>query len=142
MAAKSLHALLENSVDYAGLFPPAELALEPALQAQSAYVRSPDRWMLGAFVLPVAKFSAAKPQFSLFDSAHPLRISALGSKTTTIAEFQTALAKAAEAISSLASARPAILVEQFEMPLPPGAIPDSLGAAGGILGEVAPKVFW
>ena len=28
------------------------------------------------------------------------------------------------------------------MPLPPGAIPDSLGAAGDILGEVALKIFW
>ncbi len=142
MPAKSLRALLENSVDYAGLFPPAELALEPALQAQSAHVRSPDRWMLGTFVLPIAKFSAAQPQFGLFDSTHPLRISALGPRTTTPADFQTALAKAVEAIGSLAGARPAVLVEQFEMPLPPGAIPESLGAAGGILREAALKIFW
>jgi hypothetical protein len=30
MPAASLRALLENAIDYAGLFPPAELALEPA----------------------------------------------------------------------------------------------------------------
>jgi hypothetical protein len=98
--------------------------------------------MLGAFVLPIAKFSAAQPQFSLFDSAHPLRISALGPKTATAADFQTALAEAAKAIRSLASARPAVLVEQFEMALPPGAIPDSLGRAGGVLGEMPLKIFW
>src|SRR5689334_25193599 len=108
MPARSLRALLENSIDYAGLFPPAELALEPALRAQSEYVRSSDRWMLGAFVLPVAKFPAAQPQFDLFDAAHPLRISVLGPKTTTIAEFQSAIEKAAEAITSLAHARPVV----------------------------------
>jgi hypothetical protein len=71
-----------------------------------------------------------------------LRISALGPKTTTAADFQTALAEAAKAICALASARPAVLVEQFEMSLPPGAIPDSLGAAGSALGEVPLKIFW
>src|SRR5690349_8293776 len=125
MPAKSLRALLENSIDYAGLFPPAELAIEPALQAHTGYVRSPEQWMLGAFVLPVSKFSAAQPQFGLFDSEHPLRISALGPKTATLSDFQTALEKAARAIRSLLGARPAVLVEQFEMPLPPGAISDS-----------------
>src|SRR5262245_38017019 len=142
MPAKSLRALLEHSIDYAGLFPPAELALEPALKAQSAYVRSPDRWLLGAFVLPIAKFSAAQTQLNLFDTAYPLRISALGPKTTTAVEFQTALRKAAAEIKSFASAQPAVLVEQFEMPLPPETISDSLSAAGSVLGELALKIFW
>jgi hypothetical protein len=142
MPAKSLRALLANAIDYAGLFPPAELALEPALQAQSTYVRSAEDWMLGAFVLPIGRVSAAQSQFSLFDSVHPLRISALGSKTTSAAEFQTAVAEAAKAIRFLAGAQPAVRVEQFEMPLPPGPISESLGRAAAVLGEFDLKIFW
>ena len=67
MPAASLRALLENAIDYAGLFPPAGLALDPALQNQAGYVRSPDRWMLGAFVLPIGKFAAARNHLAEFE---------------------------------------------------------------------------
>jgi len=142
MAAASLHALLEHSIDYAGLFPPAELALQPALENQSSYVRSDDRWMLGAFVLPAGKFSAAAPYLALFDSDHPLRVSALGPKTTTVFEFQVALRDAVKAIKSFSTADSRVSVEQFEMPLPPGAIADSLGGANAFLDEFNLEVFW
>jgi len=142
MAAKSLRALLEHSIDYAGLFPPAELTLEPALQAYSGYVRSADRWMLGAFVLPFAKFSAAEVQFDLFDSTCPLQVSALGPKTMTAIDFKSALEEAARAIKSLARAQPVVLVEQFEMALPPTAISASLGMANEILGELGLRIFF
>ena len=59
MAAASLRALLTRSIDYAGMFPPCSLELEPALKNQAEYVRSADSWMLSAFVLPIAKFGAA-----------------------------------------------------------------------------------
>ncbi|HET9801326.1 MAG TPA: hypothetical protein VFP82_06530, partial [Chthoniobacterales bacterium] len=59
MAAASLRALLTRSIDYAGMFPPCSLDLAPAVQNQAEYVRSPDSWMLSAFVLPIAKFSEA-----------------------------------------------------------------------------------
>ena len=81
MPSASLRALLEHAIDYAGLFPPTDLALEPALQNQAGYVRSPDRWMLGAFVLPIGQFAAARAQVAQFDREHPLQISALGPKT-------------------------------------------------------------
>ena len=42
MATASLRALLTQAIDYAGLFPPAELALEPALKNHAAFVLSPD----------------------------------------------------------------------------------------------------
>ncbi len=142
MAADSLRALLTNAIDYAGLFPPAELALETALENQAEYVRSPEAWMLGSFVLPIAKFSAAEAQLNLFAQTHPLRVSALGPKTGSAADFQKALEGAAKAIRFLADARPAVLVEQFEMPLPPGPLADSLGTGERILGGLGLKMFW
>src|SRR5947208_949968 len=78
--APALAALLHGAVDYAGLFPPAELPLEPALKNHAACVRSAESWMLNSFVLPVGQFSTAREFFSWFDRQHPLRISALGAK--------------------------------------------------------------
>jgi hypothetical protein len=143
MPAASLRALLENAIDYAGLFPPAELALEPALRNQAGYVHSRDRWMLGAFILPIAKFAAARDHLSEFDREHPLKISALGPKTAKAADFRPKLEKAAEAIKQfLAEHKSVAAIEQFEMPLPPGPVADSLGVARATLGDLALNVFW
>src|SRR5437763_11523343 len=77
----SLRVLLANSIDYAGLFPPATLDLKTSLQNFAEYLRSDDAWMLSTFVLPVAQFDAAAARLPGFSSEHPLAISALGPKT-------------------------------------------------------------
>jgi hypothetical protein len=143
MPAASLRVLLEHAIDYAGLFPPADLALEPALQNQSTYVRSLDHWMLGAFILPIGKFPEARRQVAQFDGEHPLQISALGPKTAKAAEFRPALEKAAEAIKDfVAEHKSMVSIKQFEMPLPPGPVAKSLGVARATLGDLALNIFW
>src|SRR5204863_6243506 len=94
MSAASLRALLEHSIDYAGMFPPCSLQLEPALTNQAAYVRSDESWMLNAFVLPVGQFQATRQFLSQFDPKHPFHISALGPKTENAAAFIEALIEA------------------------------------------------
>src|SRR5213592_5211698 len=101
MFADSLGALLAQSIDYAGMFPPCNLGLEPALRNQAEYVRLPDRWMLGAFVLPVEQFDAAKQLLSQFDPVRPLRVAALGARTENAVTFAEALVKADAEIGSL-----------------------------------------
>src|SRR2546423_7263697 len=99
----ALRSLVGGSIDYAGLFPPAELPLELALQNYARYLRSKGSWMLNSFVLPSAQFAAASAHFSRFDAEHPLRISALGSRSQNAAEFADKLAATAEAIRQLQS---------------------------------------
>src|SRR5438094_3006865 len=100
MPTASLRALLMQSIDYAGMFPPCSLALEPALQNQAQYVRSPDAWMLSTFVLPIGHFDEARQILSQFDPNHPLHISALGPKTDSLSAFHEALEKTITAIRS------------------------------------------
>src|SRR5262249_46324022 len=102
MPAASLCALLSQAIDYAGMFPPCGLALEPALQNQANYVRSPEAWMLNGFVLPVEQFDAAKQLLSDFDPQHPLRVAALGQKTASADAFLDAIEDADTAIRSFA----------------------------------------
>src|ERR1039458_8101188 len=51
----SLRALLVNLIDYAGLCPPAGLALPAGLENYETYLASPESWMLNRLVLPAAK---------------------------------------------------------------------------------------
>ena len=119
MPAASLHALLAQSVDYAGLFPPCSLSLEPALRNQASYTRDEDSWMLGSFVLPLAKFDEAKNYLAQFDQKHPLRISALGAKVESASAFRETLNDYMQAMRELVKSRSAILsITQLEMPLP------------------------
>ena len=118
MPVAALRALLAQAIDYAGLFPPASLALEPALRNYGEYIRTPDAWMLGSFILPVAEFGAAARGLSQFDSENPLRISALGPKTDNVESFQASLVSAMEGINNFgANCGGTALIEQFEMPL-------------------------
>ncbi|PSB02455.1 hypothetical protein [Merismopedia glauca] len=53
----SVKALLSGIVDYAGLFPPAKLSLPEAIANYAQYHQEPNNWMLGRFILPIAKLS-------------------------------------------------------------------------------------
>jgi hypothetical protein len=141
MPAASLRALLEHSVDYAGMFPPCSLELEPALTNQARYVRLDDKWMLNAFVLPVGQFDAAKQFLSLFDPSCPLSVSALGPKTENATAFREALVEADEAIRSLAAHNVDLVsVSQLEMFLPGDVDSSLLNEARLIVGGL--PVFW
>jgi hypothetical protein len=141
MPAASLQSLLENSIDYAGMFPPCSLALEPALQNQAEYVRSPDAWMLGAFVLSIEQFDAAKQLLSLFDPQHPLCVAALGPRTEDALAFGQAFAKTDAAIRSLLRHNiDLVSISHLEMLLPRDVDLALLKAAGSILGNL--PVFW
>ena len=142
MPAASLRALLANSIDYAGLFPPATLELGPALQNHASYLRDPDVWMLSTFVLPVGKFTAATANLLGFDVEHLLKISALGPKTDTPDEFLRALKSAEETIRSFhAQFGATAAVTQIEMPLAT-RVGATMTEAVDALGNVTVPVFW
>ena len=141
--AASLHALLTQSIDYAGMFPPCGLDLEPALKNQAEYVRSADAWMLSALVLSVARFDDAAAHLAEFDHKHPLRISALGPRTENASAFRIALKETAEAIRRFsATCGDRVAVSQLEMALPIDVDLRGLGEARAALGELPVNVFW
>jgi len=52
---KSLRAMLAGLIDYAGLFPPAQLPMQPAVDNYATYRGGDDAWMLGRFVVPLPR---------------------------------------------------------------------------------------
>jgi hypothetical protein len=137
----SLRALLDQAIDYAGMFPPCALPLEPALRNQATYVRSPETWMLNGFVLSAEQFDPARQFLSEFDPKHPLRVAALGPRTTKVDGFLDGLGKAETAIRSISrSDVDLVSVSHLEMFLPDDANFASLKEARSIVGEL--PVFW
>lgn len=56
-------ALLARIVDYAGLFPPAELDMETAVNNYQRYLSGDYAWMLSNFVLPAARLAEFRQTF-------------------------------------------------------------------------------
>lgn len=143
MPAASLRALLAHSIDYAGMFPPCNLALKPALQNHAKYIRESDAWMLSTFILPTGQFAAVSGNLAQFDRKHPLRVSALGSKTETVTAFRPAFEEAMEAIRKFAAEHAGVVsIDQFEMLLPVDVDLATLAEAAGMFGEMKLHVFW
>src|SRR5438105_6737048 len=75
----SVRALLTGIVDYAGLFPPAELPLNEAIRNYARYRTAPESWMLGRFICPAARLTELSPYVEeLFHDGRSLAVSALG----------------------------------------------------------------
>src|ERR1043166_6385228 len=137
----SLRALLEQGIDYAGMFPPCSLALEPGLRNQANYVRSHEEWMLNGFVLPIEQFDMARQFVLEFDRQHPLHIAALGAKTTKADTFLDALEDGLAAIRSFARYDlNLVVIGHLEMLLPDDIDAASLKKAKSITGDL--PAFW
>ena len=137
----SLVTLLTGVVDYAGLFPPANLELETALRNHANYLRSPESWMLGGFVLPVKKFPDAAANFPALGGSQ-LCIAALGPKTENAAQFIKALTAATNAIRKFGTSNAiSASVEQIEMELPASAGASLVETNKALAGLEVP-IFW
>ena len=108
----AIRTLMPGLIDYAGLFPPAGLGMREAVKNFAGYRLSPERWMLGRFVVParrLAEFGAAFDETS--GKAHQGRwgLSVLLSKEAT--EEDLAIAQ------ELASGHDGIEIGAFETPV-------------------------
>jgi len=62
--AETAVALLSGLIDYAGLFPPASLGMGAAVANYDAYLRGEYSWMLGRFIVPVARLAEFETAFA------------------------------------------------------------------------------
>lgn len=53
--SKGFYTFAENLIDYAGLFPPANLDLSTVVKNYTSYRKSPYSWMLGKLICPVKR---------------------------------------------------------------------------------------
>ena len=119
----ALRAFLSGLIDYAGLFPPASLALEPAIRNYAAYQQSAQSWMLGRFICPAARLPELDPFLTLFTETRPLTISALVRPANAKEDFIAAVGESLAAVARFREKHGAwVVVEMLELPVPVGVI--------------------
>jgi hypothetical protein len=60
--SRGVRSLLAGLIDYAGLFPPASLAMADAVSGYARYRRGPHAWMLGRFIVPCRRLDDFEQQ--------------------------------------------------------------------------------
>jgi len=120
----SLEALLEHLVDYAGLFPPAELPLREAVRNFGAYRASTDAWMLGRFICPAGRLEEAAPLLlEHVRGDEPARLSVLLRGGVDAAAFLATMEEDLERVSAfLAEMNGRAVVDAFEVKFPAGLL--------------------
>ncbi len=131
MILPSVRAFLAGLIDYAGLFPPARLPLDRAIDNYAKYRAGSDAWMLGRFVIPAAHLAELDAFVHLFSSGPPLSFSVLGRGGETVEAFRAGVEADREAVAAFRCRHgAAVVVDVFEVKLPAEAI---LSAAADVL---------
>jgi hypothetical protein len=152
-----LHALLRDSIDYAGLFPPAGLGMSEAVANYGSYRTGPHAWALGRFVVPAGRLvELEQAAVGLLPEADGWQIAALLGPDPTreleaIGEFNCrhvaegagaaavdvveAKADSAEVAERLLARIPGYLHSYIEIPVSgdPAPLATAVGRAGGRL---------
>jgi hypothetical protein len=156
-AVDAAGVLLRDLIDYAGLFPPASLAMAACVANYDAYSRSEWNWILGRFIVPVARLAEFDEAFARLPAPTSgtgfknWRLSVLlGSVPVAdvahIREFNTRLASSSsgrravvesvevtvagrEEVKRLSGVIPAELATYFEFPL--SSCAESIAAVAG-----------
>lgn len=133
----SLQNLLNEGLDYAGVFPPAELSLRQALRNYSDYRDEPEAWMLSRFVLPVHQLTDLLPFRRLFSQGTPYRFSVLGTGGQDSEIFLDALARDLDVLDRFDEEFGGrAQVDVMEVPLPPALVGCSQKDAESFFDEV------
>lgn len=86
-----VRALMAEAIDYAGLFPPAALSMPEAVANFDRYRRGAHAWMLGRFVVPLARLEEFAEAYAAVvrgeSAAWPVSVIARASDAAAIAAF-------------------------------------------------------
>ena len=134
---RSVYALLNGAIDYAGLFPPAGLSMIDSVINYAAYRNSNYSWMLGRFIVPASRlneFHECAREFVPRESENGWRLSVIVADEIidtihTIKNFNAAngpglfcdtleiKAETSGTIENAAASLPANVAAYFEVPL-------------------------
>ncbi len=120
-------------VDYAGLFPPAQLELDPAIRNYARYRGEDDAWMLGRFIISVARLGELTDYAELFADGEPFRFSVLGHPALKTDIFKAAQLTVADACTFEGRHEGHAIADRFEIKVQPEVL--ELSAMADLLGQ-------
>lgn len=118
---KSFTAFMHKLIDYAGLFPPAKLDMEPAIRNYLRYIQGADQWMISRFICPATRLvelsEVAGDQLS--NAPKTLHFSILGQGGETAEQFMDGLDADLQAIQEFEDRhQPHVVADVLEVKLP------------------------
>lgn len=123
----SFQNFMSRIIDYAGMYPPANLSLEDAFKNFVDYQDSPDSWMLSRFVVPAKRLAHLSDLMA--GSPDGLTFTTPGRSGSTADEFLANLNLDLADIRSLREAHgDKVVVDMFEVALPSSALHDAATA--------------
>lgn len=130
-------ALFERLIDYAGLFPPAELSMAAAVQEYAAICSGSHAWMAGRFIVPASRAFELGAELE----REPERTFACSAAVDADPDPRAWMNSAAVRLQTLADARaqaPRVRLEVLECRVPaPPAARDTFDSVIGQLGMLA-----
>jgi hypothetical protein len=115
-AAPAVRAAFAHLIDYAGLFPPAQLDTASAIAEYGRGRRGPFAWMLGRFIVPASRIGQVS---DVPADGYPIDLSVIADAGT---EPRTWLARVQSSLSEIARVRSSqarVRIESIEVALPP-----------------------
>jgi hypothetical protein len=140
----SVKVLMTGIIDYAGLFPPAQLSMSEAFSEFAQHRSENDGWMLARFVCPATRLAELEPLLGRLDpDAGKLQLSVLGRGGDTSEAFVGTLERDMEEIARVATSHHEWLsIDQFEVRLPTryrvGQLEEIVEEASSRLTAIAP----
>ena len=97
MSSPALRGLLRGLIDYAGLFPPAGLAMDAVVRNYDSYRNGEHAWMLGRLIVPAGRleeYAEAVRNAGIDASTWSLSVLATADDAAAIARFNTEIGRA------------------------------------------------
>ncbi len=89
---RSLRTLLDGVIDYAGLFPPAKLAMEPAVEELLGYLEGENDWLVTRFACSASRLAELAEELEKHTLTEPMPIAVIGTSGKDKHHWDTALA--------------------------------------------------
>jgi hypothetical protein len=129
----SVRVALNALVDYAGLFPPATLAMDAAVAEYARERRGPAAWMLGRFIVPASRVEELLA--AIGESGEPFELSVIVDADPEPRRWFASLQETLTAVARLRGQERRVRVGALEVPLPsPASQRETFDAPLGQLG--------
>lgn len=129
--SRALNTLLDNLIDYAGLFPPATLPMGEAVAEYLELLDSPDSWIVSRFICPAARLGELADELESQKAEIGFGISVIGTGGKDAGAFSKGVIQDASSFAEFNSRCSDIcMIEAYEVRAPQIEIKAALRALG------------
>jgi hypothetical protein len=114
----TVRTAFDRLIDYAGLFPPAQLPMDEAVAEYAAARRGAAAWILGRFIVPAARLSEAAGRWAELREPEPLQVSVIAGASPEPRSWFASLQNALAEVVDLKASAPWAQIGAIEIPLP------------------------